>query len=57
MGLKPMDIIMAIIAAVLIGYAVGTSTEAAWAGPVAGIVALVALIGINRFKRGGRRAR
>ena len=52
-----MDILLAIAAAAVIGYAVHTSTDEAWAGPVAGVAALVALIAINRFSRGGRNAR
>ncbi len=52
-----MNLLMAVAAGILTAYAVSQKTDPAWAGPVAGIAVLVALMGVERMRKGRRDAR
>jgi hypothetical protein len=55
--MNALNILLAVGAAVMIGVLVNQKVEGDWAGPVAGVVVLVALIGFERARKGRRDAR
>jgi uncharacterized membrane protein YfcA len=55
--MSALNILLAVVAAGLVGYAVNQQVEAQWVGPVAAGVIMGALIGIERARKGKRDAR